>query len=233
MRHDHQVLRIDPSVGSRAPGVRAPAGISRAAPGAAAGAGLVAGSAQPALAHGSATIGEFYSGLLHPLIHFETALPTLALGLWAVQLNGPDIARMPIAFLAAVLAGAAATFAGTVLPGAAIVLHATMLVLGACAAAALRLPIVVAGPLAVIAGVAVGTFTAVEARAEVQRPLLYVLGVPAGLALLLVYIVGYLNEYRERFQWLRIATRVAGSWIAATGLLVLVLDLAGPRPQAP
>ena len=191
--------------------------------------GAVVAAAEPAWAHGSAQIGEFYSGLLHPLIHFETLLPSVALGLWAVQLTGPDIARVPITFVTAVLAGAIAAFAGAALPASPLVLHAAMLGIGACAAAALRLPIVVAGPLAVIAGVAVGSFTAVEARADVQRPVLYLLGVPVGLALMLLYLVAYLNQYSERLPWLRIASRVAGSWIAATGLLVLVLDLAGPR----
>ena len=157
-------------------------------------------------------------------------LPTLALGLWAVQLGGDELWRVPLLFVAAALAGAAGAFLALQLPGGATLLPACMLALGACAALAARLPLAICAPLAIVAGLAVGNLTAIEARAAVQRPLLYLSGVPVGLGIVLIYIVGHLPGFIERLPWLRIASRVVGSWIAATGLLVLVLALAAPRP---
>ena len=55
----------------------------------------------PALAHGSLAVGDFYTGMLHPLLHFETLLPTLALALWSGQLGTPHSWRLPLAFLGA------------------------------------------------------------------------------------------------------------------------------------
>lgn len=187
----------------------------------------------PALAHSSVRIGDFYNGLLHPLIHFETLLPALALALWAAQFALADAVRALSAFVLAAFLGAIAAFADHPPPGASTILAAAMFAIGISLAAMLRPPLAVTAPLALFVGFTIGSFAATEAREEIQRPILYLLGIPTGVGLLSTYIVGYLPEYIDRFPWLRIACRVVGSWIAAAGLLVLVLHLTGAHAAPP
>jgi hypothetical protein len=58
-------------------------------------------------------------------------------------------------------------------------------------------------------------------EARIERPLLFIAGVGSTIGLILFHVATRVVRYRV--FWVQIAVRVVGSWIAATGLLVLAL----------
>jgi urease accessory protein len=176
----------------------------------------------PAFAHGSLSIGEFYSGMLHPLLHFETVLPTLALALWAGQLRDADAWRLPLVFLTAALLGALAGIFEVDLGLGRSLLLLSMLVLGLLVAARQRLPAAVALTLALVFGLYSGQLNTYAPGEAIERPFLFLTGLAATLGLILFHVGTRVHRYRA--FWMQTGVRVVGSWIAATGLLVLALE---------
>ena len=175
----------------------------------------------PALAHGGLAVGDFYSGMLHPLLHFETLLPALALALWSGQLGSPLSWRLPLAFLGAALVGAVAGSLEVALyPGPAL-LRLSMLVLGLLVAARGRLPASLAMAVVLLFGLYEGQSNTYDPETKIERPLLFIAGVGSSIGLILFHVVTRVVRYRA--FWVQMAVRVVGSWIAATGLLVLAL----------
>jgi urease accessory protein len=175
----------------------------------------------PALAHGSLAVGDFYSGMLHPLLHFETLLPTLALALWSGQLGGRHSWCLPLAFLGAALLGTVAGILEIDLQLGSTSLQLSMLVVGLLVAARGRLPLLLAMAIACLFGLFEGHMNTYDPKATIERPLLFIAGVVSSLGLILFHIATRVVRYRA--FWVQIAVRVLGSWIAATGLLVLAL----------
>ena len=60
-----------------------------------------------------------------------------------------------------------------------------------------------------------------------ERPLLFLTGLGSSIGLVFFHVVTRVVRYRA--FWVQTAVRVMGSWIAATGLLVLVLEWAAKR----
>lgn len=176
----------------------------------------------PARAHGSLAVGDFYSGMLHPLLHFETLLPALALALWAGQLGTPHAWRLPLAFLGAAMLGALAGVLEIALPLGNASLRVSMLVLGLLVAARGALPAWMALAMAALFGLLEGQVHTYEPEATIERPALFISGVGASIGLILFHVVTRVVRYRA--FWVQIGVRVLGSWIAATGLLVLALQ---------
>lgn len=176
----------------------------------------------PALAHGSLAVGDFYSGMLHPLLHFETLLPTLALALWSGQLGGRHSRRLPLTFLGAALLGTVAGILEIDFYLGSDSLRLSMLVLGLLVAAQGKLPAALALSLAFLFGLFEGQINTYDPETTIDRPLLFIAGVGSGLGLILFHVVTRVVRYRA--FWVRIVVRVLGSWIAATGLLVLALE---------
>jgi urease accessory protein len=177
------------------------------------------------LLHGSLAMGELYSGMLQPVLHFESLLSILALALWAAQQGEALSWQLPLAFAGAAAAAALVTLAGAAVPGAAHVQSAAMLGFGLLLAAKRRLPLALALALVVFAGLAQGHVAVFGEEAATKRPLLYVTGFAIGLGLLLFHVENL--AFRARAFWLQIGMRVVGSWIAAVGVLVSVLALRG------
>ena len=149
---------------------------------------------------------------------FGEILPVLALSLFA-GLKGPAggrrlIAALPLAWIAAGAAGLAFRSAGAAALGTTLVLLARGALLAWDRALT---PLVVAA-----AAVAAGSVGRVRERARDGaggRGCLGMLGSAA--AALLVAILAAALAAALRFGWPRIAMRVAGSWIAALGILAL------------
>jgi urease accessory protein len=174
-------------------------------------------------AHGSMAMGELYSGMLQPVLHFESLLPILALALWAVQLGEPLLWQLPLAFAGAALVAAVVGLLGVAAPFAPHVQSAAMLGFGGLVAARLRVPAPLALGVAVLAGLAQGHVGVFGEPAAASRPVLYVTGFAIGLGLLLFHVENL--AVRARAFWLQIGMRVVGSWIAAVGVLISVLAL--------
>jgi urease accessory protein len=181
----------------------------------------------PAAAHGSLAVGDFYTGMLHPLLHFETLLPLLALALWAGQLGGAQAWRLPLAFSAAALLGAVAGMLEVEPWLGRWLLRLSMLVLGLMVAASGRLPGWLALAMVCLFGIEQGQANTYDPQEEIERPLLFLTGLGSSIGLVFFHVVTRVVRYRA--FWVQTAVRVLGSWIAATGLLVLVLEWAANR----
>lgn len=105
-------------------------------------AALTCALAAPAFAHTGHPEGSgFSAGLLHPLLGADHLATMVAVGLWAAFLGGRAVLALPIAFPVAMAAGAGLGTAGLSLPALEAGIAASVLVIGLCAALALRAPV--------------------------------------------------------------------------------------------
>jgi len=175
--------------------------------------------ATPAEAHLMNTgFGPFYDGLLHPLVTAEDILPVIALALMAA-LGGTRPARVAIFVLpAAWLAGM--LFGRAVAPPAAESWLAALLTvaIGARVAADGKMPASVVAVTSIVLGLIHGWSNG-AALAESGVGLTGPCGVACTVFTVVTLVAGFAVPLTA--PWARIAVRVAGSWIAAIGLLML------------
>jgi len=191
---------------------------------------LVAGAAlllSPAAAHAhlvTTGLGPVYDGISHLFVSFDDLLPVVAMALLA-GLNGPAAGRRALFVLPAawLLGGAAGVFAGIAPPPAGVT-ALSFLVLGILTAADRRLSPSIVAACAAALGLAHG-FLNGAALAAAGREATGLFGI-AGAVFLLVALLAALVVSLRR-SGARIAVRVAGSWIAAIGLLLLGWTLSG------
>jgi hydrogenase/urease accessory protein HupE len=169
-------------------------------------------------------LGPLYDGILHFLVSFEDLLPVLAMALLA-GLNGPQAGRralfvLPTAWLAGGLAGYLAGAA----PAGAWITAFSALVLGGLVAADRRLPVAVVTALAAALGLLHGWLNGAGIAAA-NREGLAVLGIGAAVFVVVALLAAIAASVQA--QSARIAVRVAGSWIAAVGLLLVGWQLRG------
>jgi urease accessory protein len=172
----------------------------------------------------STGFGPFYDGLLHLLTSPSDLLPALALALLA-GLQGRAASRRVVFLLpAALLVGAVL---GLVLPTSVPVVQigtVAFLVLGGLVAADVAVSARWMGLLAVGVGLVLG-YANGSALSLAGYSLGAVLGMTAGVFVLVVLAAAGVTALRA--PWGRIAVRVAGSWIAAVGLLMIGWSLRG------
>lgn len=173
-----------------------------------------------------AGIGEFYGGMLHPLVVLPHAL---ALGVFALLLGQGGVRAMRLAYPPFILALIAGLFLAGFdvqpeLPSEPLLLVAAM-VCGLLVAARWPPPgmvlAVLAGLLALVIGMDSGV-TGLDRRETFAA----LFGCWLGAVLLLVVIAG-LAEMAHR-SWQHVALRVLGSWVTASASLVLALALRPP-----
>jgi hydrogenase/urease accessory protein HupE len=173
----------------------------------------------PAEAHLVTTgLGPIYDGISHVLLSPEDLVPVLAMALLA-GLNGPTAGRRTLVALtgAWLLGGTAGYLTGSSgLPGA--VAAASFLVLGALTAADRRLSSSIVTALAAAVGFLHGWLNG-TGLAEGQRDALALVGIAGAVFVLVTIAAAFVVSLQA--TWARIAVRVAGSWVAATGLLML------------
>jgi hydrogenase/urease accessory protein HupE len=183
-------------------------------------AGLVTLSPLPAFAHPMQGVGDFYAGMLHPMITIETVLPIVALSLLAGQQRRESAIHLLAAFPAALFGGALLATVGNAPPYLGIVQLILTAGLGILVAFARSVPSWLLVALGAVLGISAGWANAAEVVAHASR-----LRFSAGLAvvglLLLVYGNGLVRNLRV--EWTQIAVRVVGSWIATVSILVLGL----------
>ncbi len=186
--------------------------------------------AQPALAHDPIGIagryyglGDFLSGVLHPLFVTAQTLALVGLGLFVGQ-QSVKVRRVVLsAFTLALFAGALAIASGVGETGSTLVLLGAAAITGLIVASAWP----ALNPLGAIAIVVAGAALALDSPPQaVTIPSAVVMQIGVGLgALVTVTIVTWLTADLTR-HWQRIGVRVAGSWVAASAILVLALRLA-------
>jgi hydrogenase/urease accessory protein HupE len=193
-------------------------------PAAAAGTALLLASA-PGQAHLATTgLGPVYDGVAHLFVSVEDLLPALTMALLA-GLNGPLAGRwtlfmLPLAWFMGGLAG----FDGATTGAPAGATSVSLLLLGVLVAADIRLrPLVVAALAAALGLVHGGLNGAALAAAGGEASGL--VGLAAAVFVLVAFGAALVLTLHRR--WARHAVRVAGSWVAATGLLLLGWTLSG------
>jgi len=168
--------------------------------------------------------GPFYDGLLHLFVTPDDLLPVIALTLVA-GLRGPRYGRavlfsLPVAWLGSSVLGLSLQAAA--LPP--VLAAGLTMICGALAAADRPLPIQVVTVLAIGLGVLNGWRNGVE-LAGAGGGALVAAGVASSLFLIVAMLSGHVTSVRA--EWARVATRVAGSWIAAIGLLMFGWSMRG------
>ena len=180
---------------------------------------LLAGLPSMAHAHLMTTgLGPFYDGLAHLFVTPEDLLPIIALALFA-GLRGPGFGRtvlftLPLAYVAGYLASSVTT-TEVALP---LVGAGLTIALGGMVAADLALPLAALTGFAVFLGLFSGGVSGSE-MVRAQGLGLGGFGAATAVFVLVAIIAG--NTTALKAHWARIGVRVAGSWIAASGLLML------------
>jgi urease accessory protein len=183
-------------------------------------AGLATLAPLPAFAHPMLGVGDFYAGMLHPVVTIETVLPLIALSLLAGQQRREAAIHLLVAFPASLIAGALLAMLGNApshLGEVQLVLTAGFGILVAFAG---RVPSWLLVGLGTGLGISVGWANAAEAFGQVNQ-FRFIAGLAMVGLLLLVYGNGLVRNLK--LEWTQIAVRVVGSWIAAVSILVLGL----------
>jgi len=162
-------------------------------------------------------LGPVYDGISHLVLSFDDLLPAIALALLA-GLNGPAAGRrvlftLPAVWLAAGLLG----FHSSAAPAPLGLAAPSFLVLGGLVAADLRLPSGAVTGLACALGAVHGFLNGAGIAAD-GREASGLVGIAAALFVVAALISAAVVALRGPSA--RIAVRVAGSWIAAIGLLL-------------
>jgi len=193
---------------------------------------VIAGGLGPALwpsgaeAHLVTTgLGPVYDGLLHFALTPEDLVPALALALLA-GLRGAAHGRralfvLPAAWLLGGLLGLAVH--GGMRPA---LTSISFVLLGGFVAVDARLPLVATGALAALLGLFHGYLNG-TAMAQPGLGALALLGIIVAVFTVVTVAASFVAPLRA--AWARVVVRVAGSWIAAIGLLLLGWGL---RPGA-
>jgi hydrogenase/urease accessory protein HupE len=163
--------------------------------------------------------GPFSDGLMHLFVTPEDLLPVIALALMA-GLRGPRFGRavlfvLPVAWLAGSAAGLLLV-PPIALPVVEIIVTIALGLLVATDRP-LRLGSVVC--LAILLGLLHGILDGSELPKNTSAGQISAIGVAAALFVAVSLLAG--QAFSMRAPWARVAVRVAGSWIAAIGLLML------------
>lgn len=158
------------------------------------------------------------AGLAHPLAGVDHLLAMLGVGLWSAWAVPQRAWQMPLAFVAAMAAGAALALSGVALPFVELGIGASVLVLGALLACLVRLPAAAGAALVALFAVFHGHAHASELPA-LASPLAYAAGFL--LATGGLHVAGVVAGYRLSAHggwWLRAigaAMGLSGLWLLA------------------
>ena len=176
-------------------------------------------SSAPAEAHLNSTgMGPVYDGVMHFLMSPEDLVPALALALLA-GLRGAAHGRrasltLPVAWLVGSLFGLTAA----AITGSAVLSSLWFLLLGGLVIADAKLSLSTMTALSALLGFVHGYLNG-TGMGQSAFAVVAVLGLTSWVFVLIVLAAAFVVQLRE--HWARIAVRVAGSWIAASGLLML------------
>ena len=172
----------------------------------------------------STRFGEYYAGLLHPVITLSHLIPWLALALVAGLQNTASARTALPLFPLAVLAGAAL---GSTLPAQqwiAVINLISFLVLGGLVLAARPLPPRFFIALVMATGLSHGYANGMPELFG-QGLVLYLAGVTCAAYLLVSILTAASHQLITQRSWGIIAVRAGGSWSAAIGFLYLAFTL--------
>jgi urease accessory protein len=183
-------------------------------------AAAIAGSlvllATGAQAHTLGDGGGLVGGLAHPFMGLDHLLAMIAVGLWAAQLGRRGAWQVPLAFVTVMAAGFGLAQLGLVLPLAEPMVVASVAVLGALVAGAVRVPVALGAALVSVFAVFHGYAHGVELPAA-SSAWAYAAGFV--LATLALHLVGLGLGLSVRVR--PALARMGGVAITATGVVLL------------
>lgn len=165
--------------------------------------------------------GSFYDGIGHFFLSPDDVIPVVAfallVGMRGMEVDALTLWTLPVAWFAG---GAIGLLSGLPILSGQAPAAASFLVLGILVASDLRLPKIILPLLALLLGTSHGFFNGLAMReAGFDKGLLQLGGI--GLMIFLLVLHGGELVRKIKWPWARIVVRVAGSWIAASGLLLL------------
>jgi urease accessory protein len=180
---------------------------------------LIAICPTPAEAHLNATgMGPVYDGMAHFLTSPEDFVPVLALALLA-GMRGASYGRRALFVLpAAWLLGGFAGLPESAMNGSAVLSAVWFLLLGGLLATEVQVSLVVTTLLAVALGLDKGYLNG-AGMGQPGTAAVALVGLVSAAFVMIAVASAFVVALRS--EWARIAVRVAGSWIAASGLLML------------
>lgn len=177
----------------------------------------------PAQAHLAATgMGPLVDGPWHLLISPEDLLPVLALALLAGLRGtaGRAMCTLPAAWLLGMLIGLPARAVSVGMLGPAL----WFIVLGSLVFADVRLSLRAMTLLCALLGLVHGYLNGAGLGLSINT-IVAALGLGAAVFVLVTLVAALVSRWRA--PWLRIAVRVLGSWIAASGILMIGWSMRG------
>lgn len=159
----------------------------------------------------------FVTGLAHPFTGLDHLLAMIAVGIWAAQMGGSAVWRLPLSFIAMMAVAAAISASGFSFPALEPLIAASVVLLGLMVVFAIRLPvnlsILLVGLLAVFHGYAHGLEIP-----QASSAILYGSGFVLATALLHLTGIG-LGRIAYRRHLL---SRLSGSIISLSGLYLVI-----------
>jgi urease accessory protein len=159
----------------------------------------------------------FMDGLLHPLAGADHLAAMVAVGLWAALTGGRALWAYPLAFVAAMALAGLAGAGQAPLPGVEPMILTSVIVVGAAAALALRLPMGAALAALALFGAAHGYAHGVEGPAVAFYPAGFVLATlglhAAGLA---IGLAAMRAQRPAITRSVAAVTAIAGTWMTLT-----------------
>jgi hydrogenase/urease accessory protein HupE len=173
----------------------------------------------------STRFGDFYGGMLHPISALEHIFPWLAMGLLA-GLQGPQRGRwMLLVFPMALLVGSVLAWW---LPSVSVMTSlntVSFMVLGGLVALAWSLPVSVLVILGMVFGLSHGYGNGLAMTGDMNRSL-FVVGVASVGYVIITLVAALTTVIAQKRNWVMVAIRAAGSWIAAIGILLVGVKFA-------
>lgn len=182
-------------------------------------------SAGPAEAHLNVTgMGPVYDGLLHFLTSPEDLVPTFGLALLAGLRGAAHGRRVLLAVPAAWIAGSLAGLTVATPLASSLVSAGWLLLAGGLVVTDTPLSLTAMTLLAALFGVAHGYLNGAGSGISASA-IVSIVGLASAVFVLVCLVSAFVVQLRQ--FWGRIAVRIAGSWIAATGILMLGWSLRG------
>jgi hydrogenase/urease accessory protein HupE len=164
----------------------------------------------------STGLGPVYDGLMHFLLSPEDIFPVLALALFAGQRGKAHGRRILFVLPGAWLAGGLLGLTAVTTHGATLT-FVSFLVMGGLLATDAKISITAITALATLIGLFHGYLNG-SGMGRPEDAVFALLGLVFTVFVLVALAASFVVALRQ--QWARIAVRVAGSWIAAIGLLM-------------
>lgn len=178
-----------------------------------------------ASAHIGFAANDLYAGMIHPLLHFSTVMPVVALALWLARWSPGHLRHLVVAYLGAAVAGAALGWWLPAMPRLADLLLPLALLTGVLVALDRGPSVWLAAAVAGLIGLVEGLYNVTQVQGSVNDAVLFSAGLLLVLGLVPLHLTALLHGRSQ--LWVTTGRRVVGSWIATAAALVLALDWSG------